>query len=150
MSKDFFGSERKYQPSGAIATSELATVKVGGNSLFLVQSMRATYKQKVMPIYQAGDATVYFVQGQQSGNIEIGRAVGDGGFGTAFQDIAGACGTLSKLSVGLDGQGCAHIKNAGGLSFEGAVAEQYGANFDVQSLLCSESISVQCAFLGLS
>lgn len=146
---DFFGYERKVRPNGTIATSELATIKVGGNRISLVQNVNASYQQMVAPKFEAGSATLYWVLGQPQGTIQMQRLVGNGGFLDEFRGIGDNCGELTDVSIGLDGDGCAVVNTGSKVAFRDAVPESVSISFNVGGLQVAESLSLRAAFMDL-
>jgi len=146
---DFLGYERKVRPNGTIATSELATLKVGGQRITLVQNVSASYQQQVNARFEAGSPTLYWVLGQPSGQISIGRLVGNGGFLDEFRNIGDNCGELTDVNIGLDGDGCAVVDTGSKVTFRDAVPQQVTVGFDVGGLEVSEQLTLRAAFMDL-
>jgi hypothetical protein len=150
MAEDFFGVDRTVTPSGSIATSELGTISLNnGANLTLVQSVTWQYQQQVNPMFEAGSPTLYLVQGQSQGNVDVTRAVGDGGLGTQLKAASG-CGVLIPVTIGLDGTGCANISGKNALKFGGGVARQYGGSISTQGLSVTENLSIFVSSLTLA
>lgn len=63
-----------------IVTSEYAVLDGGFGATNLVQQCNIQYGHRVEPKYEAGTSTVYYVNGQPSGQMSVSRLVGRGGF----------------------------------------------------------------------
>lgn len=146
MAQDFFGYTRDVNANGQIATSEWATLSIGSR-MSLVQSANWSYQQTVNPKYEAGSAALYWVQGQPSGTIRFSRAVGKGGFLSAFSDLRNSCGSLLNLSIGLDGEGGCVKAGFGGsaIQFSGGVAQSVEGSFQAGLLDVTEGANIMCA-----
>jgi hypothetical protein len=128
-------------------SSEVATVTLANGTTRLVQNCQASYSQTVDVKYEIGSSDIYFVTGQPKGDLQIGRLVGTQGF---FADLgnSNACGTLTSIGIGLDGQGgCVAItqNNPNGLLFAGAVPYMVGIQITAGSLEVRDSVALVVA-----
>lgn len=62
-----------------VASADLAVLDSGEGKVNLVQNTQIQYGHRVEPKYETGSSTVYFVNGQPSGQMSIGRLVGKSG-----------------------------------------------------------------------
>lgn len=149
MATDFYGYTRDVNANGQIATSEWATLSIGSR-MSLVQSASWTYQQTVQPKYEAGSAALFWVQGQPSGTIQFSRAVGKGGFLSAFDRLRNSCGSLVNLSIGLDGGGaCAEAASGGRtIQFSGGVAQSITGSFAAGLMDVTEGASMLVATMS--
>jgi len=140
---DLFGYTKSGNAIGQVASNEFATVNVGGK-LALAQSVRVDYTQKIDEVRALGDSNIYWVPGRASGNIDISKLVGTGGF---FSDWGvGACGAINGISVNLGGGAC--FSGGGNLSFTGAVAESFTLDMNSQQQTISESCKIRVASIS--
>lgn len=148
MATDFFGYTRDVNANGQIATSEWATLSLGSR-MSLVQSAQWSYQQTSNPKYEAGSAALYWVQGQPSGTISFTRAVGKGGFLSAFSSLKNSCGSLLSLSIGLDGKGACDGGGGGqGIQFSGGVAQSVSGSFQAGMLDVTEGATILVAVMS--
>lgn len=146
-STDFFGYKRDIKPNGAVASSEYATLDLGGR-MALVQTVTANYAQQVNAKFELGTPTLYWVTGQPQGDVTFRRLVGKGGFLSAFGAMQNACGEVLAVSIGLDGTGgCSTVQNSGGqgIKFSGGVPVGVSVDITAGTLEVSEGGSMRCA-----
>lgn len=143
---DILGYRRDVKPNGQIYSSEFATITLGGK-VSLVQSVQATYGQTVVPKFEVGSPTLYWLTGQPMGSVNIGRLVGRGGFLSSFGAVENSCGTLISVKLGLDGTGgCSAAQESGsGLSFDGGVVASLSVSFAAGALEVNEGAVIQVA-----
>jgi hypothetical protein len=144
---DILGYKRDVKPNGQIFSSEFATISMGGR-MSLVQQVQASYGQTVVPKFEVGSPTLYWLAGQPMGQVQIGRLVGRGGFFDSFGDLENSCGRLLGLRIGLDGTGgCTSVQQAtgGGISFDGGMVANITASFGAGDLEVQEGATIQVA-----
>ena len=148
--QDFLGYKRDIKPNGQIMTGELATLSIGGSRSNLVQQVTAQYGQAVMPKFEVGSPTLYWLTGQPMGSVTFSRIVGCGGFLSALGSLRGSCGTLVPVQIGSDGQtGCTTARCGGGtLSFDGGVVESVNVTFSAGTLEVAEGATIKVAAMG--
>jgi hypothetical protein len=151
MATDFFGYNRDVKPNGAIATSEFATINIGGK-MGLVQSVSAAYQQTVQARFEAGSPTLYWLTGQPQGTISIARLVGQSGLFSGFAKLQNNCGgVIDGISIALDGTGgCAvnQIRGGASLTFGGGVPESVNVSFSAGMLEVQEGATIRCATMN--
>ena len=149
MATDFFGVERNVNSHGQIATSELATIDLGGGgSVALVQQATWSYQLNVQPVYEAGSAELYWNTGQPQGTISMDRIVGSDGYLAEFSSLQGGCGTLQQITVGLGGTGGCTVSDGpvgSDLTFSGAVPIEVRGSFGAGMREVSEGVTIRCA-----
>ena len=148
--QDFLGYKRDIKPNGQIMTGELATLSIGGTRSNLVQQVAANYGQAVMPKFEVGSPTLYWLTGQPMGMVTFSRIVGCSGFLSALSGLRGSCDTLVPIQIGSDGQtGCATAQCGGGsISFDGGVVESVNVTFSAGTLEVAEGATIKVAAMG--
>ena len=150
--KDFWGYDREVKPNGFISSSELATIAIGGGAnITLVQQVTAQYSHMVSAKFESGSPTLYWLTGQAQGAINFSRLVGKEGFLASLSALAGQCGSVIGVTLGLNGKGgCAGVVASGGgksAKFSGAVPESLTISWSAGSLECQESAAIKVASL---
>ena len=149
--KDYWGYDREVKPNGFIASSELATIAIGGgNNIQLVQQVTAQYAHMVSAKFESGSPTLYWLTGQPQGTISFSRLVGQEGFLSSLSGLAGQCGSVIGVTLGLGGTGgCAAATISGGKSarFSGAVPESLNIAWQAGTLECQEGAAIKVASL---
>lgn len=148
---DFWGYDREVKPNGFIASSELATIAIGGSGpITLVQQVTAQYAHMVSAKFESGSPTLYWLTGQPQGSINFSRLVGHEGFLASLSALAGQCGSVIGVKLGLDGKGgCSGAASTGGANakFSGAVPESLSIAWTAGTLECQEGSAIKVASL---
>lgn len=141
---DIFGYDKPAKSSGQIASADYAAVSVGGKNA-LVQSVDASYTQKIEEIMQVGDTQVYWLPGRPQGNLSVSKLVGSGGFfaGWTLSD----CGKINNATVNVSGGRCGFTGN-GSLSFTGGVVERVDMKLGTGQQTVAETISIRVASMS--
>jgi hypothetical protein len=142
---DLFGYNRTGNAIGQVASSEYASVNVGGK-LALVQSVNVTYTQQIDEVKAVGDSNVYWIPGRPSGTINVSKLVGQGSFFQGWS--AGQCGRIDSLSINVGGGVCGFSSGGGGLSFTGAVVETFSLEMSSQAHTVTETASIKVATIS--
>jgi len=146
--QDILGYNREVRPNGAIISAEFATISLGSR-MSLVQEVQGTYGQTVVPKFETGSPTLYFLTGQPMGSLNLSRLVGRGGFFRAFGSLRDSCARLIPINIGLDGTGgCTQVTDRGaGLQISGAVVQTMSFGFGAGALEVQEGATLQFANL---
>ena len=150
MPKDFLGYDRNIMPNGSVMSSEYATIALGSSRISLVQSVTAEYAQMTTPKYESGSPTLYWLTGQPSGAITMGRLVGKEGFLKSLASLHNSCGSLIGVTLGLNGTG-ACIASASAktpLTFQGAVPNSLSISWSAGTLEVQEGCRIAVASLS--
>jgi hypothetical protein len=151
MATDFFGYNREVKANGQIMSTEFAVISLGAGKLALVQSVQAAYTQQAQPKFESGSPVLYWLTGQPSGNIQVAKLVGKGGFLSGFSSLKDSCGKLLGATISSDGTGgCSAGFNGKSLTFAGGVCAQVGISWNVQNLEVQESATIQVASMSAS
>jgi len=147
MTKNIYGYERteKSDP-GQIVSSDHALIDVGG-VVGLVQSVTGNYSHRVEPKFEAGSPNLYWVTGQASGTIEIGRLLGAGNFEGGLS-LGDGCGVISPITISMDGGSCVKAGESQTIVFSGAVVQSYTLAFSVGNLEVTEGLRIMIAELA--
>ena len=138
---DVFGYENNIKSSGQVASADFAIISIGNTGRnSLVQSVSATYQQRVEEITQVGDTQIYWLPGRPQGQIQISKLVGSGGF---FNDWKGECGKINAMSINMSGGRCG-FSGGGNVTFDGGVVESLSLQLgtDRQTVAASATIKV--------
>ena len=141
---DIFGYDKPAKSSGQVASADFALVSVGSKNA-LVQSVEASYTQKIEEVTQVGDTQIYWLPGKPSGAVSISKLVGSGGFlsGWSLSD----CGKISSANVKVNGGRCG-FTGSGTLSFSGGVVETVSIRLGSQQQTIAETINMRVASLS--
>lgn len=144
---DVFGYTRQVKENELIS-SDFASIDLGNGRLGVCQSVQGSYNHKVDTIFETGSNALYFVNGRPMGAIQVARMVGKEGFLSSILSGAPACGSLTKITVSLDGDGdqCA-VSGSSAMKFDGCKIQTYGFQFGTNSMTLSENASFICASL---
>ncbi len=137
--QDIFGYDKPALSSGQVASADYAVVSAGGVCA-LVQSVDASYTQKIEEISQVGDTQIYWLPGRPQGKLDISKLVGTGGFFKGFE--LGNCGKIDSAKVNVSGGRCG-FKGDGMLSFSGGVVETVSMRVGTQQQTIAETISIK-------
>lgn len=121
MATDFFGSNKTVKANDQIVTGELCSLSMGGR-VALLQNATASYGRQIMPMFEAGTTTTYYISGNSEGSIEATAAVGKSGFFKNFNSI-GNCGKVDKLGFSLGSSGGCAVSASGSLNFTNGLVE---------------------------
>lgn len=143
MALDFFGFDRQFKSADQLASSEYAALTVG-SAVTLCQNVNASYQQEVKPIYEVGNASVFFVPGHASGTISFGRLAGAAGFFAGLRDTQ--CGKINTVSINSTPGGC--FAAAGALNFDGAVLQSVALTISTGAIEISESANIIVASMS--
>lgn len=149
---DIFGYDNNVKNDGKlVASADFAAIKIGNyssGSTALTQSLNITYQQRVEEITQVGSPQIHWLQGRPSGNVQISKLVGSGGF---FEGWKGDCGIISPISVGFDGAtGKCTAASTGSLTASGAVVESVSLQMSNDRQTIASSASIKIASLSES
>jgi len=90
MANDAF-NRSEFNYGGAISTDTIQLNFAGSELGLIVQQLKAQYQQSVNQMYSLGDAKIFFVAGQPSGNGSMSGVVGPksalGAFSATYGDI---------------------------------------------------------------
>lgn len=144
---DVFGYERTgVSDPGQVLSSDHALINVGGK-VRLVQNVNGAYQHRVEPKFEAGSPNLYWVTGQASGTLEIGRLLGNGDLGTDLT-TGDSCGVLETLTLSMTGKSCsAQTGGSQEFNFSGAVVQSYTISFSVGNLDVQEGLRIMVAEL---
>lgn len=147
--KDFFGYNRQVKEK-ELLSADFATLDIGNGKMGLVQNVQAAYQHRVEPRFEAGSSTLYWVNGQPSGNMTVGRLVGRSGLFAGVSRGNAACGDLKKLTISLDGDGQCAIRASGGLKFDGAMLQGVSISYGAGALDIQDSLSFVVATMNVT
>lgn len=151
MPTDFFGYSRDVKPNGQLVSSEFATIAIGGgDKIPLVQQVSATYEHQVMPKFESGSPTLFWLTGQAQGTIAFSRLIGQEGFLSSLKGLSGQCGSLIGVTLGLDGKGAcsaASTPSGGKAKFSGAIPQQISINWTAGALEVQEGATIRVSTL---
>ena len=141
---DIFGYDKPAKSSGQVASADYAAVTVGSKNA-LVQSVDASYSQKIEEIMQVGDTQVYWLPGRPQGKLDVSKLVGGGGFfsGWTLSD----CGKINNATVNVAGGRCG-FNGGGSLSFTGGVVENVQMRLGTDKQTIAETISIKVASMS--
>ena len=140
MATDFFGTNRTIGNTNEIASSEFATISVGG-VCNLCQSVSWEYGRQINPVYEIGNPVVYFVSGHAQGSIQVGRLVGKKGFFSNWK--SSGCGVITPITIDLTSGNC--TGGSGHISFDGGMIQRLGGSINANTIEINETISVLVA-----
>jgi hypothetical protein len=145
---DIFGYNSNVKSTGQIASADFASITVGGTKSngeggALVQSLNITYQQRLEEIMQVGSPQIHWLPGRPSGNLEISKLVGSGGF---FKDWKGKCGIITPVSVSVSGGECG-FSGSGSLRVDLAVVERVSMQVSSDKQTIASSAAVRIAGL---
>jgi hypothetical protein len=157
---DFYGYERarvgQYLLSSDYAAIYFANT-AGGASVSasragLVQSAAVSYQHQVLPRFEAGSHELYWLTGQATGAVQVGRLISDKGIldgirvGRASNDIRkGVLGGV-EFKIGRLGLQGISVKQEV-LILSGCVLAVYNVSFSVGGLEVAEGMTIQTALL---
>lgn len=141
---DIFNYENPVNLSGAIASSDFATVILDGAKASLTQTLNCSYQQQVQEITQVGDPSVYWMPGRPSGSVEISKLVGDGGFFDGWKGKE--CGKIASVNVATQGGKCGFTGN-GVLAFSGGVIESVSLTMNNGQMAIAETAKIKVSNL---
>ena len=141
---DIFGYEQTAKSSGQIASADYAVVTVGSKNS-LVQSVDASYTQKIEEISQVGDTQIYWLPGRPQGSLKVDKLVGSGGFFSGWS--LANCGRINNATVNVAGGRCG-FSGSGSLSFTGGVVENISMRLGTQQQTIAESVSIKVASIS--
>lgn len=142
MATDFFGSEKTVKANDQIVTGELCSLSIGGN-VSLLQQATATYQRQIMPMFEAGKTTTYYLTGQSEGTISATAAVGKAGFFKNFGGSGGNCGKVDKLAFTLGSSGGCSVSASGSLSFTNGLIENVGIQLQAGFTAVTNSMQIR-------
>jgi hypothetical protein len=140
MSKDIFGVSREVKTSDELASSEFATLSLGGGSPALIQDINYSYRRDVASIYEVGSSAVYFQAGRASGTLDLKRIIGKSGFHSLLSE--GKCGVIQAVNISVKGSDCSASPARGQLTFDTGVVTSVSGNFSAGQLNISEDMSM--------
>ena len=150
---DIFGYERDaVADPGQVISSDHAVINIGGK-LRLVQNVTGAYQHRVEPKFEAGSPNLYWVTGQASGTLEVGRLLGkvngpSSGTGTPLFGADNGCGILETVVLNMSGKSCsAQTGGAQSYKFSGAVVQSFTISFGVGNLEVTEGLRIMVAEL---
>ena len=147
---DIFGYKRDIKAKEILST-DYAVLTVGTTRSKLVQRLNASYTHRVEPRYEAGSSSLYWVNGQPNGNINISRVIGSRGWMADFLDNNAACVLLKPISVSLDGEGHCDLKTENKtLKAEDNLLEGVTFTFSAGALDIQEALSIRVAKMTVS
>lgn len=146
---DFFGSEKVVKSNDQIITGEFCSLSIN-RDVALLQSASATYSRQIMPMFEAGTSTTYYISGNSEGNIQATAAVGPTGFFKNFGDINGQCGTVNKLAFTLRKSGNCAVGGTGSLSFTNGLVENVSIQLQAGFTAVTNSVSIRVASMEVS
>lgn len=127
---DIFGYNRNIQ-NNAILSSDNVVLDFGNGKVSLIQGAELTYGHKISPVFEAGSADIYFVNGGANGALSVTSIVGRQGFFDGFELGIQACGNLSTFSLtALDNNECGFtLEKNNAIRLEGVLLERISLNF---------------------
>lgn len=143
MAQDFFGYNRTVGSSNQLSSSEFAALTVGSR-VMLCQSVNASYKQEVRPIYEVGNPSIFFVPGHASGNLSFSRLAGEGSFFSQLRDSN--CGQVTPVSINSSGSAC--FTGSGALNFSGAIIVNVALTMNTGAIEITEQADLLVASMS--
>jgi hypothetical protein len=150
MAEDFLGYDRTTQ-SKEILSADFATIAFGDEKAKLVQSVNGSYGHRVEPRFEAGSSTLYWVNGQPSGQVQMGRLVGTKGWFNDFRDSNAACALFQPITVRLDAENnCDYDIEHGTIKMEDVILENINFSYSAGQLDISEQIQLRVSKMSTS
>lgn len=143
MAQDFFGYNRTVGATNQLSSSEFTALTVG-SQIMLCQNVTANYQQEIRPIYEVGNASIFFVPGHASGTVSFGRLAGEGSFFSQLRD--NNCGQITPVSINSRGSAC--FSGSGQLSFSGAVIRSVSLSMSTGAIEITEQADLLVASMN--
>lgn len=147
MATDFFGSEKTIKVNDQIVTGELCSLSISG-FVSLLQNATASYQRQIMPMFEAGKTTTYYLTGQSEGTISATAAVGKSGFFKNFNNTGGNCGKVDKLAFTLGNGGSCAVSASGSLSFSNGLIENVGIQLQAGFTAVTNSMQIRVGMMS--
>ena len=131
---------RKTEFGGSFRGNEMLINFAGFNAGYLINQLSASYSAPVTRIRELGSKRTYFVSGDGSGQLQIGRVTGPASSITslirAYSDVCSVAQNILTLSF-ASGKCTAFGDSEAGLTLEGVLLQSYGiqASSQGQSLI---------------
>ena len=153
---DFFGYQRELVGQNHLISSDYTSIFIpapnGNGRLGLVQGSQLTYGHRVMPRFEGGSSELYWVTGQPSGALQVGRLVGNNGVLASLRpesnpgSIRKAVLSSVEFKVGRASlSGVTTSQDV--IVLRGCVMENVSWNFNVGGLDVAESFNIQAALV---
>jgi len=147
---DLFGYKRDVKAKELLST-DYAVLSIGDERSKLVQSAQIQYNHRVEPRYEAGSSSLYWVNGQPIGQVNISRIIGSRGWLADLLENNAACALLKPITVALDGEGHCELSTENRiLKMEDSILEGVTFSFSSGQLDIQESLSIKVSKMTIS
>lgn len=124
MNGDIFGYNREIKEKQLISADNVS-LDFGEGRVALVQSVEGSYAHKIVPVFETGSSSMFFVNGQPIGGIKFSSLVGKDGFFAGFNLGKQACGVLNTITTNIvntsDGECEIKVEKNNAFKLEGAM-----------------------------
>ena len=143
---DIFGYNQEVK-AGEIVASKDVIVQIDSGRTALVQTVNGNYGHTVSPQFEIGSSTMYLVNGQPQGSLDMQTFVGKSGWIEGLLSGKPACGDLSSLQFTISNTDCNLSVGKPILRFESALATSYSFSIMSGQLTVTQSVRFVCGKL---